>query len=410
MRVHRSKTVRFAAIPDALRAYRRGGMLLVVDDEKRENEGDLIVAAEKATPETMRFMIREGGGLVCVAMTAERLAQLGISRMSPVGPGDSLRTAFMESVDARDGVTTGISAYDRARTVRILMDPRSQPGDLVRPGHLFPLQAVEGGVLRRPGHTEAAVDLARLAGLQPAGVICEVLRKDGKMARKPDLARFSRRHKLLLVSIADLVAYRRRTEKLVVRECTVRLPTAEADFQLHMYRTLPEGDHHLALVLGNVRGGGRPPLVRVHSECLTGDVFGSQRCDCGGQLREAMRQVAAAGRGVILYLRQEGRGIGLAHKIHAYALQEAGLDTVEANRRLGFEADLRDYAPAAQILRDLGVSRVHLITNNPAKVSGLERYGIAIARRVPLVLPSTPHNRRYLRTKKAKLGHLLENI
>ncbi len=396
----------FTPIPEAIEAFRRGEMLLVVDDERRENEGDLIVAAEKATPEAIHFMIREGGGLVCIAMTKARLAELGLSRMAPIGPGDPYRTAFMESVDAREGVSTGISAFDRARTAAVLMDEASKPRDLVRPGHLFPLEAVEGGVLQRAGHTEAAVDFARLAGLKPGGVICEVMREDGAMARRPELSAFAVRHRLKMVSIADLVTHRRRTERLVRREQAIRLPTQWAVFQLHMYRAQPENEDHLALVLGDPAGR-TAPLVRIHSECLTGDVFGSMRCDCGSQLRRSMELVAAEGCGVILYLRQEGRGIGLAHKIHAYALQEAGLDTVEANQRLGFDADLRDYSAAAQILRDLGVDGVRLITNNPKKVAGLEKYGVRVSERVPLVIPPTEYNERYLRAKKQKLGHLL---
>lgn len=380
--------------------------MVVVDDERRENEGDLIVAAEKATPEALNFMIRNAGGLMCVAMTRERLARLGLSRMASRGPRDPYDTAFMESVDAREGVTTGISAFDRARTVQALMDEASRPEDLVRPGHLFPLEAVEYGVLRRAGHTEAAVDLARLAGLKPAGVICEVLNSDGTMARRPQLAALARRHRLALVNINDIVIHRRRRETLVERERTVRMPTDAAEFQLHMYHALPEGERHLALTLGAPRRG-EAPLVRLHSECLTGDVFGSQRCDCGRQLRGAMARIAAEGRGIVLYLRQEGRGIGLAHKIHAYALQERGLDTVEANRRLGFEPDLRDYYVGAQMLRDLGVERVRLLTNNPRKVEGLRKYGIEVVERLPLIAPATAHNRRYLRAKRDKLGHLI---
>lgn len=395
------------SVPEAVAAYRRGGMLIVVDDERRENEGDLIVAAEHATPEAINFMICEGRGLVCVAMSAERLAELGLNRMSPVGPGDTLRTAFMESVDAKHGATTGISAHDRARTVAVLMDPKTRPGDLSRPGHVFPLQAVEGGVLRRPGHTEAAVDLARLAGIKPAGVICEIMRRDGTMARRRDLAAFARKHRLPLLSIADLVNYRRQNEKLVERTQQVNLPTEFGQFKLLMYHSIPENEHHLALRMGHPERGGRAPLVRIHSECLTGDVFGSRRCDCGDQLRGAMRMVAQEERGLVLYLRQEGRGIGLVHKIHAYALQDNGLDTVEANQKLGFEADLRDYYAAAQMLRDLGVKQVRLITNNPKKVAGLEQYGIRVVERVPLVCEATEHNRRYLSTKKRKLGHLL---
>ena len=394
------------AVDEAVDAFRRGEMLVVTDHERRENEGDLVVAAEKATPAHINFMIRQGGGLVCIAMTRDRLAQLGLSRMAPQGRGDPYGTAFMQSVDAREGVTTGISAGDRARTVAVLMDEASHPEDLVRPGHMFPLEAVAQGVLRRPGHTEAAVDLARLAGLKPAGVICEVLREDGQMARGPELEAFARVHGLRTLRIADLVLYRRGTERLVDLERAVRMPTDHGAFQLRMYRVVPDEEHHLALVLGDPAAS-PAPLVRVHSECLTGDVFGSLRCDCGAQLRQAMAAIAAEGAGVILYLRQEGRGIGLAHKIHAYALQDDGLDTVEANVRLGFEPDLRDYSAAAQMLRDMGIERVRLLTNNPHKVEGLSVYGIKVAERVPLVIPCTPHNARYLQTKRAKMGHVL---
>lgn len=394
------------ATREAIAAYGRGEILVVVDDERRENEGDLVVAAEYATPAAIQFMIREGGGLVCIAMTRERLRRLGLSRMAPSGSEDRYRTAFMESVDAREGVTTGISAFDRARTIQVLIAQDSRADDLIRPGHMFPLEAAEGGVLERPGHTEAAVDLARLAGRTPAGVICEIVSPTGEMARRPELIEFARRHGLKMISIGDLVTYRRRTERLVRLEQTVRLPTPLGVFQLHMYRSLPDKELHLALCMGDV-GGAPPPLVRIHSECLTGDVFGSLRCDCGSQLDRAMRTIAEAERGVIIYLRQEGRGIGLEHKIHAYALQEVGLDTVEANRCLGFEADLRDYSAAAQILRDLGVSNIRLLTNNPLKVSGLEKYGIAVAERVPLVIPPGEYNARYLEVKKQKLGHWL---
>lgn len=394
------------AIRGAIAAHAQGEILVVVDDERRENEGDLVVAAEHATPAAIQFMIREGGGLVCVAMTRERLRRLGLSRMSPSGFADRYRTAFMESVDAREGVTTGISAYDRARTIEVLIAPGSRADDLIRPGHMFPLEAADGGVLERPGHTEAAVDLARLAGLTPAGVICEIVGPTGEMARRPELDQFAKRHGLRLITIGDLAAYRRRTERLVRLEQTVALPTALGEFRLNMYRSLPDQELHLALCMGDPAGE-PPPLVRVHSECLTGDVFGSQRCDCGSQLDRAMQMIAGEGRGVIVYLRQEGRGIGLEHKIRAYALQEAGLDTVEANQCLGFEADVRDYSPAAQMLRDLGVTSVRLLTNNPRKVSGLRKYGIVVAERVPLVIPPIEHNARYLEAKKQKLGHWL---
>jgi 3,4-dihydroxy 2-butanone 4-phosphate synthase/GTP cyclohydrolase II len=395
----------FSSIPEAIEAYRRGEMLVVVDDEGRENEGDLVIAAQWATPEAIQFMIREGGGLICVAMTRDQLRRLGLTRMAPTSEGDRYRTAFMESVDAREGVTTGISAYDRARTIQVLIADRTQASDLVKPGHMFPLEAVEGGVLRRPGHTEAAVDLARLAGLKPAGVICEIVADDGTMARRPQLVEFARRHGLRIITISDLVTYRRRTEELVRREQTVQLPTEFGEFLLHMYRALPENEVHLALTMGDLRGPA--PLVRIHSECLTGDVLGSLRCDCGSQLRQAMHAVAAEGRGVLLYLRQEGRGIGLEHKIHAYALQEAGLDTVEANEQLGFPPDVRDYYAAAQILRHLGVSEVRLMTNNPHKVAGLEKYGVRVIERISIVVAPTPYNEHYLRTKRTKLGHWL---
>jgi 3,4-dihydroxy 2-butanone 4-phosphate synthase/GTP cyclohydrolase II len=396
----------FTAIPEAIAAYRRGDMLVVLDDERRENEGDLIMAAEFVTPEAVNFMVKHGGGLHCLAMPGEMLARLGLSRMAPGHGRDSYRTAFMESVDAAEGVTTGISAADRAKTVAVLIDPQSRPEDLIRPGHLFPLESVPYGVLRRPGHTEAAVDMARLAGLKPAGLICEILNEDGSMARRDQLLAFAQRHGLPIMTIADLIVYRRNHEKLVEKEQTIRLPTDAGVFQMHLYKVLPEDEHHLALVMGTPSAE-KPCLVRMHSECLTGDVFGSMRCDCGTQLRRSMELVAQEGNGVVIYLRQEGRGIGLAHKIHAYALQESGRDTVEANLDLGFDADLRDYHAAAQMLHDLGIHRVRLITNNPNKVSGLEKYGIEVTERVSLVIPPTEHNERYLNTKKTKMGHLL---
>jgi 3,4-dihydroxy 2-butanone 4-phosphate synthase / GTP cyclohydrolase II len=396
----------FNSIDEAVEVLRRGNMIIVVDDEKRENEGDLVAAAENITPDIINFMAKFGRGLICIAMEGERLANLGLTRMVPVDEGDQFRTAFMQSVDARKGVSTGISAYDRARTIQVLLANESTPGDLIRPGHVFPLEAVTGGVLRRTGHTEASVDLVREAGLKPAGVICEILREDGKMARLPELLEFAAHHKLPIVSIADLVAYRRRKEKLVEFERKVQLPTDAGLFDLYLYRSLLDDKHHLALVMGNPE---KQPstLVRVHSECLTGDVFGSLRCDCGLQLRASLDMVAAEGHGVILYMRQEGRGIGLAKKIHAYELQEGGLDTVEANEQLGFEADLRDYGIGAQILADLGLHKIRLITNNPKKMIGLKGYGLEIVERVSLVFPSTAHNERYLETKKTKLGHWL---
>lgn len=396
----------FAPIESVIESIRNGELVVITDDANRENEGDLIVAAEKATPEAINFMARHGRGLICVALTADRLAALNIQRMPPRGGGDSFATAFMESVDARQGVTTGISAYDRAATIRVLLDPKSRREDLVSPGHTFPLEAKEGGVLRRAGHTETAVDLARLAGFQPAGVICEILRDDGQMARLPELQAFARRHGLKMTTVSNLIAYRRRREKLVEFIRMVELPTRYGAFHLKLYRSVLDNEDHLALVVGDPASV-PAPLVRVHSECLTGDVFGSLRCDCGPQLQTALEQVARAGAGVVLYMRQEGRGIGLANKIHAYALQEQGLDTVQANEKLGFDADLRDYGVGAQILSDLGLSRIRLLTNNPRKVVGLEAYGLTIVERVPLICPTTHHSARYLKTKKDKLGHLL---
>jgi len=395
----------FDPVAEGIRALRRGAMIIVVDDAKRENEGDLVCAAEKITPAKINYMARHGRGLICVALEADQLARIGLQRVATRG-GPRFGTAFTESVDAAHGITTGISAYDRAHTIRQLIDPRSGPTAFSTPGHVFPLVAVPGGVLRRAGHTEAAVDLARLAGLTPAGVICEIMRDDGHMARLPELRKFAARRRLKLIAVADLIAYRRQSEKLVVRERTVSLPTACGPFDLHLYRSLPDGQHHLALVRGEPAL--QPAaLVRVHSECLTGDVFGSLRCDCGQQLQGALQRIAREGHGVLVYMRQEGRGIGLANKIHAYELQEAGLDTVEANRELGFEADLRDYGIGAQILSDLGLRRIRLMTNNPRKIVGLRGYGLQVVARVPLVLPRSEFNHRYLETKKRKLGHLL---
>ncbi|MCA1808002.1 MAG: bifunctional 3,4-dihydroxy-2-butanone-4-phosphate synthase/GTP cyclohydrolase II [Kiritimatiellia bacterium] len=396
----------FDSIEDVLRDIRRGAMVVIVDDESRENEGDLVMAATKATVKAINFMATHGRGLICVSLTAERLARLKIGKMTSYHPPDSIRTAFMESVDARQGVTTGISAYDRAHTIKVLLDDRAASDSLVSPGHVFPLQAQPGGVLVRAGHTEASVDLARLAGLAPAGVICEIMRDDGQMARLPDLLRFARRHGLKIASVEDLIAYRRRREKLVEFIQSVVLPTEFGVFQLRLYRDLINNANNLALVMGEPARQ-KSALVRVHSECMTGDVFKSLRCDCGPQLHTAMRQVAEAGHGVILYMRQEGRGIGLEKKIHAYALQEAGLDTVEANLRLGFDADLRDYGVGAQILADLGLRRIRLMTNNPRKVIGLEGYGMKIVERVPVKLPPNTYNSKYLNTKRKKMGHLL---
>jgi 3,4-dihydroxy 2-butanone 4-phosphate synthase/GTP cyclohydrolase II len=397
----------FASIPDALEAFRRGEFVVVVDDADRENEGDLIIAAEKVTPEKVAFMVRHTSGLICVPLLGERLDEMRLPLMV-VENTDSHRTAFTVSVDAVRGTTTGISAADRATTIKALIDAGTAPGDLARPGHIFPLRYTEGGVLKRAGHTEAAVDLARLAGMYPAGVLCEVVTEDGGLARLPELTEFCRAHGLLLVTIADLIAHRRRSEKLVHRVAEARLPTEFGDFRAIGFESDPERWHHIALVMGDVAGADAV-LVRVHSECLTGDVFGSRRCDCGTQLRLAMRLIAEEGRGVVLYMRgHEGRGIGIMHKLAAYALQEVGRDTVEANHDLGLPNDTRDYGVGAQILVDLGITRMRLLTNNPAKRAGLEGHGLSIVERVPLQTVPTPENLTYLETKAAKMGHLLD--
>ena len=380
-------------------------MVVVVDDADRENEGDLIMAADRVTPAAVNFMAKHGRGLICVPTTGERLKQLGIEQMVTQNR-ESFRTDFQISVDAAKGITTGISAADRARTIQMMADPTAVPDDLVQPGHVFPLRARPGGVLQRAGHTEAAVDLVKLAGCRPMGVICEILSEDGSMARLPELRKFVRRHKLKIATIEDLIKYRRTREKLVQRQEAIKLPTEFGEFDLYLYRSSIDGQHHLALVKGNVSG--KPNvLVRVHSECLTGDVFGSLRCDCGPQLQQAMRQVAEEGQGVIVYMRQEGRGIGLVQKIKAYKLQEKGLDTVEANLKLGFKMDLREYGLGAQILADLGLKTIRLLTNNPRKVVGLEGYGLEIVEQVPIRIKPNPHNAKYLQTKKEKLGHLI---
>lgn len=392
------------SLEEILDALRRGEMVIVTDDARRENEGDLIAAADRITPETINFMTTHGRGLICVAMERPDLRRFGLARMNSYGEGEPYRTAFMESVDARDGITTGISAFDRARTIQVLVDDRSTPADLVRPGHLFPLEAAAGGVLQRAGHTEAAVDLARLAGCKPAGVICEILNPDGTMARMPELKAFAARHGLKRISIRELADYRKRTECLIDLETVINFPTEFGQFTMRMYRSRLDHKCHLALVFGEPSAA-EDPLVRIHSECLTGDAFGSLRCDCGSQLREAMQRIAAHGHGALLYMRQEGRGIGLEAKIRAYALQEKGYDTVEANEQLGYEADERDYAVAAQMLVDLGIRRLRLLTNNPRKISGLQAFGLEILERMPLVLPGNEFNETYLATKKSKLGH-----
>jgi 3,4-dihydroxy 2-butanone 4-phosphate synthase / GTP cyclohydrolase II len=395
----------FDSIESVLADLRRGRMIVVVDDPGRENEGDLIMAAECVKAADINFMAKHGRGLICVPTTFERLKQLGIEQMVSQNT-ESFRTDFQVSVDAARGITTGISAADRALTIKILSDPTAVPEDLAQPGHVFPLRAKPGGVLQRAGHTEAAVDLAKLAGRRPIGILCEIMSDDGSMARLPELKRFARKHKLRICTIADLIHYRRTREKLVERVEVVKMPTAYGDFDLHLYRSNVDGQHHLALVRGEVAGK-KNVLVRVHSECLTGDVFGSRRCDCGPQLHQALRQIAAAGQGVLVYMRQEGRGIGLASKIKAYKLQERGLDTVEANLKLGYGMDLREYGLGAQILVDLGLKTISLLTNNPRKVVGLEGYGLEIIEQLPIKIRSNPHNEKYLKTKREKLGHLL---
>ena len=393
------------SIESALTDIRRGKMIIVVDDADRENEGDLIMAAEKVTPQAINFMARFGRGLICVPTTADRLAELGIERMV-ANNRETFKTDFQVSVDAATGISSGISAADRARTVELMVDASTKPLDLVQPGHIFPLRAKEGGVLQRAGHTEAAVDLARLAGCKPVGVICEIMSDDGTMARLPELLKFAKKHKLKVCTIQDLISYRRRSERLIEKVETIKMPTDFGDFDLHLYQSTTDGQHHLALVKGDVAGK-KNVLVRVHSECLTGDVFGSRRCDCGPQLHQAMRQISDAGRGVILYMRQEGRGIGLPAKIRAYKLQEKGFDTIQANLKLGFPSDLREYGLGAQILCDLGLKTIQLLTNNPKKVVGLEGYGLEITKQVPIRVAANPHNAKYLKTKKDKMGHLI---
>ncbi|HEY4414226.1 MAG TPA: bifunctional 3,4-dihydroxy-2-butanone-4-phosphate synthase/GTP cyclohydrolase II [Verrucomicrobiae bacterium] len=395
----------FDRIEAVVNDIRRGKSVVVVDDASRENEGDLILAAEKATAKNISFMVRYTSGVICVPMEGAELDRLELPLMTQQNM-ERMRTAYTISVDAARGVSTGISAADRAHTIQLLAGAKTQRDDLVRPGHIFPLRYREGGVLRRAGHTEAAVDLTRLAGLRPAGVIAEVVNDDGSMARLPELLKFAKKHKLKICSVADLIEYRRTREKLVEPVEVVKMPTDYGDFNLHLYRSKVDGQHHIALVRGDVAGQ-KDVLVRVHSECLTGDVFGSRRCDCGPQLHQAMRQVAEAGRGVILYMRQEGRGIGLAPKILAYKLQEQGYDTVEANQKLGYGMDLREYGLGAQILTDLGLKTIRLLTNNPKKVVGLGGYGLKISQQVPIKVKANPHNEKYLKTKREKLGHLL---
>jgi 3,4-dihydroxy 2-butanone 4-phosphate synthase / GTP cyclohydrolase II len=397
----------FSTIEEALEDIANGKMVVVCDAEDRENEGDLTLAAQFATPEAINFMAKEGRGLICLALTPERCDELGLDLMAAKNE-TRFETAFTVAIEARDGVTTGISAHDRAHTIQVAIDPASGPRDVVQPGHIFPLKAKPGGVLERTGQTEAAVDLARLAGLNPSGVICEVMNDDGTMARVPDLERYCAQHDLKMVTVADLISYRRRHDKLVERVVETTLPTDFGDFTAVGFRALVDDKHHVAMVKGEVDGM-EDVLVRVHSECLTGDVFHSQRCDCGQQLEDALRQIEEEGRGVLLYLAQEGRGIGLLNKLRAYKLQEEGLDTVDANLELGLPADLRDYGIGAQILVDLGLTSIRLLTNNPKKIIGLEGYGLRVTDQIRIEHQPTEHNRAYLRTKRDKMGHLLHH-
>jgi 3,4-dihydroxy 2-butanone 4-phosphate synthase/GTP cyclohydrolase II len=398
--------VPLATIPEAIEAYQQGGFVIIVDDEDRENEGDLTVAAEKITAAHISFMARYGGGLVCMPCEAKRLDELQIEPMVTHNTS-RLGTAFSVSVEARDLVTTGVSAYDRAATIRHIVNPDARPGDFVKPGHTFPLRAADGGVLTRAGQTEATVDLARLAGLYPAGVICEIMKTDGTMARMPDLEEFAADHGIKIITIKDLIAYRRRNEKLVARRVVGTIPIDDKPWRVYVYEDIVKQENHLVLVFGEIDSE-EPILVRAHSECLTGDIFGSMRCDCGAQLREAIEMIAAEGRGAVLYIRhQEGRGIGILDKMHAYNLQDVGLDTVEANEALGHPPDKRDYGIGAQILYDLGIRKMRILSNNPKKIYGLEGYGLEIVEQVPIRIKPNRHNERYLKTKKEKLGHLL---
>jgi 3,4-dihydroxy 2-butanone 4-phosphate synthase / GTP cyclohydrolase II len=397
----------FSSVEEALEEIRRGRMVVVCDGEDRENEGDLVMAAQFATPEAVNFMAKEARGLVCLALTGERTEQLGLKLMTAKNEAP-LQTAFTVTIEAAEGVSTGISAHDRAHTIQVAIDPHSKPEDIVVPGHIFPLKARDGGVLERTGHTEAAVDLARLAGLIPAGVICEVMNEDGTMARVPDLEPYCEQHGLKMITVAELIAYRRRTEKMIERVVATTLPTAYGEFTAVGYRSLLDDKHHVAMVKGSVSGR-EDVLVRVHSECLTGDVFHSLRCDCGEQLAAALAMIEREGEGVLLYLSQEGRGIGLLNKLRAYKLQEDGFDTVDANLKLGLPADLRDYGIGAQILGDLGLSSIRILTNNPKKIYGIEGYGLSVTEQVPIEAVPNPHNEEYLRAKRDKLGHILHH-
>ena len=396
----------FDPIDEVIESFSKGQIVVMSDDEDRENEGDLICAAEKVTPEIINFMITHARGLVCVPMEEERLRELGLSRMTPAHASDKYHTAFMDSVDVREITTTGISASDRAATVLALINDQSGAQDFIKPGHVFPLKAVKGGVLERLGHTEGTVDLAHICGLKPAGVICEILKEDGAMMRLKDLRAFANLHGLKMTSVAEIVKYRNRNEKLISLEREIKMPTKAGAFRLRLYSSKSDQKDHLALLCGKPDGK-KLPLIRVHSECMTGDIFSSMRCDCGEQLEVSMKEIQEHGFGAVIYARQEGRGIGLAHKLHAYELQEQGLDTVEANHELGFAADERDYVIPAQILRDLQMEQVKLLTNNPAKIAGLEMYGIEVVERVSLILPPSEHNDFYLATKRDKMGHII---
>ncbi|GAN34222.1 MAG: bifunctional 3,4-dihydroxy-2-butanone-4-phosphate synthase/GTP cyclohydrolase II [Candidatus Brocadia sp. AMX2] len=409
--------MRFNMIQEAVEDLRQGKMIILVDDANRENEGDITIAAEKITPEAINFMLTHARGIICLAINAERAEELDLYPMVSNNTSN-FQTPFTVSVDARNGITTGVSSKDRATTVLTAIDDRATADDLVRPGHVFPLKAQRGGVLVRTGHTEGAVDLTRIAGLKPAAVICEIMTEDGNMAKLPDLKRFAEKHNLKICTIADIIKYRHEQERLIEKRVTVKLPTAYGNFTLHLYRSFVDDYLHLALCLGVGSESGNAPsplhnepvLVRVHDECLTGDIFGSLRCDCGEQLHSALRIIQNHGKGVLLYMRQEGRGIGLENKLHAYLLQEKGLDTVEANEKLGFPADKRDYGIGAQILRDLGITKMRLLTNNPKKFAALAGYGLEIVERVPIVMEPKEENRDYLRTKKEKLGHIIEKV
>jgi 3,4-dihydroxy 2-butanone 4-phosphate synthase/GTP cyclohydrolase II len=398
----------FNTISDAIAEIKRGRTIILIDDEDRENEGDLVMAAEKVTPEAINFMAKHGRGLICLTLTPERVHELQLAPMVSENTA-TFGTAFTVSVDARTGITTGISAQDRARTIQVAIDPAAKPADLARPGHIFPLRAQKGGVLKRAGQTEGSVDLATLAGLSPAGVLCEIMNDDGTMARVPQLLEFARAHSLKIITIKDLIEYRMKRESLVRRAGESTLPTHYGEFRVIAYENEIDNGIHLALIKGEI-GAGEPVLVRVHSGCLTGDVFASMRCECGDQLHRAMEMIEQAGRGVVLYLNQEGRGIGLLNKIKAYGLQDKGMDTVEANQSLGFKPDLRDYGIGAQILVDLGLSKIRLLTNNPRKIVGMDGYGLKVVERVPIEMPPHDRNVRYLRTKKQKLGHLLSKV